>query len=149
MIAKDRMSKILLINGPNLNLLGRRRPEIYGTTTLKQLEALLTQAAEAAGYKLVVFQSNHEGAIIDFIHSEAPTANGLIINPGALGHYSYAIRDAIEAVGVRTIEVHISDVHVREEFRHVLVLTPVCVQQIIGQGIEGYHTALRWFLDHP
>lgn len=143
------MSKILLVNGPNLNLLGQRRPEIYGTTSLKQLEALLTQAAAAAGYQLIVFQSNHEGEIIDFIHSEAPSAQGLIINPGALGHYSYAIRDAIEAVGIRTIEVHISDVHAREKFRHELVLTPVCVKQIVGQGIGGYHTALKWFLDHP
>ncbi len=137
------MPKILLVNGPNLNLLGKRNPEIYGTTTLPEIVDRLTQAARVAGYELLAFQSNHEGAIIDFLHKEAPSANGLIINPGALGHYSYSLRDAIEAVAIKSIEVHISNVHAREEFRRQLVLTPVCVEQIVGQGVEGYFVALR------
>ena len=137
------MSKILLVNGPNLNLLGKRKPEIYGTTTLPEIVDRLTQAAMAEGYEIVAFQSNHEGAIIDFLHKEAPSSVGLIINPGALGHYSYALRDAIEAVSIKAIEVHISNVHEREEFRRQLVLTPVCIEQIVGHGIEGYFMALR------
>jgi 3-dehydroquinate dehydratase-2 len=139
---------ILLVNGPNLNLLGRREPEIYGATTLSELEATLTRSAAAAGYGLVSFQSNHEGEIIDFIHKEGASATGLIINPGAYGHYSYAIRDAIAAVGVKTVEVHISNVYAREEFRHLSVLAPVCVGQINGLGIDGYEAALKWLIDH-
>jgi 3-dehydroquinate dehydratase II len=142
------MPKLLLINGPNLNLLGSRQPEIYGTTTLNEIVSRLSQVAKAAGYDLVAFQSNHEGAIIDFLHQEAPSSIGLIINPGALGHYGYALRDAIEAVSIRAVEVHISNVHAREEFRRQLVLAPVCVKQIIGLGVEGYNVALQWFMDH-
>jgi 3-dehydroquinate dehydratase II len=142
------MPKLLLVNGPNLNLLGSRQPEVYGTTTLSEIVSRLTKEAKAAGYDLVAFQSNHEGAIIDFLHQEATSALGLIINPGALGHYSYALRDAIEAVSIRAVEVHISNIHAREEFRRQLVLTPVCVKQIVGLGVEGYNVALQWFLDH-
>ncbi|MEW5796751.1 MAG: type II 3-dehydroquinate dehydratase [Candidatus Zixiibacteriota bacterium] len=141
------MPKILLVNGPNLNLLGKRSPEIYGSTSLDQLVAQLVEAAGAAGYDLLPFQSNHEGKIIDFIHREAGSAVGLIINPGALGHYSYALRDAIEAVGITAVEVHISDVHAREEFRHKLVLADMCAKQFIGMGVTGYHSALRWLID--
>ena len=142
------MSKILLINGPNLNLLGQREPAIYGKTPLPEIEKGLSQAATAAGHQLLAFQSNHEGAIIDFIHKEAPSALGLIVNAGAYSHYSYAIRDAIAAVGIRAIEVHISNVYAREEFRHKSVLAPVCVGQISGLGIDGYHAALKWLIDH-
>lgn len=142
------MSKILLINGPNLNLLGQREPAIYGKLTLPELEKSLSQAATKAGHELLAFQSNHEGEIIDFVHKEAPSALGLIINAGAFSHYSFAIRDAITAVNVRAIEVHISNVYAREEFRHRSVLAPVCVGQISGLGTDGYYAALRWFVDH-
>jgi 3-dehydroquinate dehydratase-2 len=142
------MPKILLINGPNLNLLGQREPAIYGKTTLPELEKGLSQAATAAGHQLLAFQSNHEGEIVDFIHKEAPSALGLIINAGAYSHYSYAIRDAISAVGIRAIEVHISNVYAREEFRHRSVLAPVCVGQISGLGTDGYFAALKWLVDH-
>jgi len=142
------MSKILLINGPNLNLLGQREPDIYGKSTLPELVKGLSQAARAAGHELLAFQSNHEGEIIDFVQRESPSALGLIINAGAFSHYSYALRDAISAVGIRAIEVHISNVYAREEFRHTSVLAPVCVGQISGLGTDGYFAALRWLIDH-
>jgi 3-dehydroquinate dehydratase-2 len=142
------MSKILLVNGPNLNLLGRREPDTYGKTTLPEIEKGLSQTAAAAGHQLLAFQSNHEGAIIDFIQKEGPLALGLIINAGAYSHYSYAIRDAISAVGIRAIEVHISNVYAREEFRHKSVLAPVCAGQIAGLGVDGYYAALKWLIDH-
>jgi 3-dehydroquinate dehydratase-2 len=142
------MPRILLVNGPNLNLLGRRQPEIYGTTTLSELDRDLSRSAADAGYELVSFQSNHEGEILDFIHKEAASAQGMIINPGAYAHHSVAIRDAIAAVGIRTIEVHISNVYAREEFRHRSLLAPVCVGQISGLGLDGYKAALRWLMDN-
>ena len=141
------MSKILLINGPNLNLLGTREPEVYGSTTLAQLLTSLTELAAASDVELTAFQSNHEGEIIDTIQREAPTCTGMIINAGAFSHYSYAIRDAIAAVGIRTIEVHISNVYARESFRHQAVIAPVCVGQVSGLGIDGYAAALNWFLE--
>ena len=140
-------NKILVINGPNLNLLGQRDPEIYGHTTLGQIETELTEVAAASGYELVTMQSNHEGEIIDCIQKEASACDGLIINPGAFTHYSYAIRDAISAVGIKTIEVHISNVYAREGFRHKSVIAPVCVGQIAGLGADGYRAALRWFIE--
>ena len=115
---------------------------------MPELEKGLSQAATKAGHELLAFQSNHEGEIIDFVHKEAPSALGLIINAGAFSHYSFAIRDAITAVNVRAIEVHISNVYAREEFRHRSVLAPVCVGQISGLGTDGYYAALRWFVDH-
>jgi len=142
------MPRILLVNGPNLNLLGRRQPEIYGTTTLSELEGNLSRSAADAGYELVSFQSNHEGEILDFIHKEAASAQGMIINPGAYAHHSVAIRDAIVAIGVKTIEVHISNVYAREEFRHRSLLAPVCVGQISGLGLDGYEAALKWLVDN-
>lgn len=142
------MSKILVVNGPNLNLLGTRAPEIYGNVTLDQIVTRLTEAAVAAGFELVTFQSNHEGEIIDCIQKEATQCEGMIINPGAFSHYSYAIRDAITAVGLPTIEVHISNIYAREEFRHRSVIAPVCVGQISGLGVDGYLAALRWLIDH-
>ena len=141
------MKKVLLINGPNLNLLGTREPEIYGATTLDQLVAGLAEHAKAAGVELVAYQSNHEGEIIDCIQREAPGCVGLIINPGAFTHYSYAIRDAIVSVAAQAIEVHISNVYAREPFRHESVIAPVCVGQISGLGIDGYTAALTWFLN--
>ncbi len=142
------MPKILVVNGPNLNLLGKREPDIYGATSLDEINEGLEARAAASGGEIVAFQSNHEGAIIDFIQREGETAAGLIINPGAYTHYSYAIRDAIVAVTVRAIEVHVSNVHARQEFRQKSVIAPVCVGQISGLGEIGYHAALTYFLEH-
>ena len=139
------MPKILVINGPNLNLLGWREPSVYGPTTLEELEALIQSDAKQLRMEVVTFQSNSEGGIIDFLHKEGFTAQGIIINPGAFGHYSYAIRDAIKSVGTQTIEVHISNIYNREEFRHTSVIAAVCEGQITGLGAHGYNMALHWF----
>ncbi|MDO5328823.1 MAG: type II 3-dehydroquinate dehydratase [Coriobacteriia bacterium] len=125
---------IRIINGPNLNLLGKRKPELYGYTSLKDLESELQNYAEVE-----CFQTNHEGEIIDLIQN---TTSPIVLNPGAYGHYSYAIRDAIEAIKFPVIEVHITDVNAREEFRSKLVLSDVCSRTIIGHGIRGYFEAI-------
>lgn len=138
------MTKILLINGPNLNRLGKREPAHYGSSTLEDLEAQLNQQAERIDVKLICFQSNHEGAIIDKLHwSEDHGMDGVIINPGAFTHYSYAIRDAIAGIDVPVIEVHISNIHARESFRHESVTAPVSAGQIVGLGTQGYELALQ------
>ena len=138
------MTKILLINGPNLNRLGKREPAHYGSSTLEDLEAQLNQQAERLDVKLICFQSNHEGAIIDKLHwSEDHGMDGVIINPGAFTHYSYAIRDAIAGIDVPVIEVHISNIHARESFRHESVTAPVSAGQIVGLGTQGYELALQ------
>jgi 3-dehydroquinate dehydratase-2 len=142
------MKKVYLINGPNLNMLGVREPDIYGTTTLSRMVKIIRGFARKKSVKLKSFQSNHEGRIIDRIQSLAGGRfEGLIINPGAYTHYSYAIRDAIKASGVRTVEVHLSDIEKREEFRRVSVIKEVCEAQIKGLGIEGYVRALEILLD--
>lgn len=141
------MSKILVVNGPNLNLLGQREPEVYGAKTLKEIIDGLERIAGKAGIDLVTLQSNHEGEIIDFIQREAPDSVGLIINPGAFTHYSYAIRDAVASVGIEAVEVHLSNIHAREDFRHKSVIAPVCVGQISGLGADVYKSALNWFLE--
>ena len=138
------MPKILVINGPNLNLLGKREPEMYGDVTLDNLKAQLTEQAKAAG-----MQSNHEGEIVDFIHREGDAADGLIINPAALTHYSFTIRDAIAATDVKAIEVHITNIFAREEFRQRSVISPVCLGQISGLGAESYRLALAYFIGRP
>ncbi|MGD6805290.1 type II 3-dehydroquinate dehydratase [Rossellomorea vietnamensis] len=138
------MDKILLLNGPNLNRLGKREPEIYGTTTLGELVGNMKKAALAAGYELTAEQSNHEGVLIDFIYmAEDAGYTGIIFNPGAFTHYSYAIRDAIAGIDVPVIEVHISNVHKRETFRHKSVLAEVTAGQIVGLGLLGYELALQ------
>jgi 3-dehydroquinate dehydratase-2 len=134
--------RILLINGPDLNLLGTRNPEVYGKTTLQDIVDRVTARAKEHGAEIVPFQSNHEGAIIDFIQEHAPGADGVIINAGAFTHYSLAIRDAFESVQKPFVEVHISNVHAREEFRHHSVLADVAVAQVAGLGWRGYLTAL-------
>jgi len=139
------MRKILVVNGPNLNLLGRRAPETYGAESLDQINRRLTERAGELGIAPLFFQSNTEGEIIDFLHREGFDADGLIINPGALTHYSYALRDAIAAVGIEAIEVHLSNVYQREEFRHHSVIAPVCRGHIVGFGAEGYFMALGHF----
>ena len=141
------MSRILIVNGPNLNLLGRREPQVYGTSTLDELNKRLDQMAQELKIDLIFFQSNHEGDMIDFIHREASDADGIVINPGALTHYSYALRDAIAAVQIEAIEVHMSNIHAREEFRRTSVIAPVCRGTLVGFGFYGYAMALSYFAD--
>lgn len=142
--------KVLIIHGPNLNLLGTREPEIYGTLTLAGLNQYLLDWASPPpiAIELTFFQSNHEGAIIDFIHAHRHTADGMVINPGALTHYSYALRDAISAVNLPTVEVHLSDIHQREDFRKISVIAPVCLKQISGLGKNSYLAGLEFLVDY-
>jgi len=137
------MKSILLLNGPNLNLLGSREPEIYGTTTLPELEAMVVEWGRELGITVTSFQSNHEGALIDRVQQAAGEMNGLVINAGAFTHYSYALYDALVAVGLPTVEVHISDIHAREEWRQKSVIQPACLAQITGEGLDGYRRALK------
>lgn len=139
--------KFLVINGPNLNLLGRREPGIYGQENYDSLCAGLREFAAAHGSTAECFQSNHEGAIIDAIHAADGVYDAIVMNPGAFTHYSYAILDALKAVSVPCIEVHISNVHQREEFRHKSVTAPACVGQITGLGLYGYRAAMAYFLE--
>lgn len=138
--------KILLLNGPNLGRLGQRQPEIYGRTTLAEVVQRAADHAAGRGAEVVDFQSNGEGALIDRL--EELDYDGVVINPGALGHTSYALHDALEGSGRPAVEVHITEVHRREPFRHVLVLEDVVVGQVIGRGIDGYLEALDLLLDH-
>lgn len=141
------MSRILVVNGPNLNLLGKREPQVYGTSSLDELNKRLADMAGELKIELAFFQSNHEGEIIDFIHREAPDADGMLINPGALTHYSYALRDAIASVNIEAIEVHMSNIYGREEFRRKSVIAPVCQGTLAGFGFYGYAMALSYFAD--
>lgn len=137
------MANVLVLNGPNLNLLGTREPEIYGSTTLKDIEDFLKVRAEEAGLELDCFQSNHEGDLVDRIQQANHQYDYIIFNAAAFTHYSIAIRDAIAAIDVPVIEVHISNIHQREEFRHTSVLAPVAMGQICGLGVESYLAALE------
>ena len=134
---------ILVINGPNLNLLGERQTEIYGANTLEELMMWLETSADGQNHNFKFYQSNHEGTIIDAIHDEREWADGIIINAGAFSHYSYAIRDAIASVDIKTIEVHLSNIMEREDFRKISVLKDVCVNQIYGLGKNSYTEALK------
>ncbi len=134
---------ILVLHGPNLNLLGEREPEVYGSMTLAELDARLSARAKELKVKLRCFQSNHEGELIDLIHKHRRWARGLVFNPGAYTHYSYALRDAVAAARIPTIEVHLSDVRRREAFRRVSVISPVCLAQISGKGAGSYLEALE------
>ena len=137
--------RILVLNGPNLNLTGTREPSVYGTTTLEDINATLSEAASALGIETEFFQSNHEGVLIDCIHEARTRFDGIIFNASAFTHYSYAIRDAIAAVSpLRVVEVHMSNIHAREEFRHTSVIAPVCVGQIAGFGNRSYILALDY-----
>jgi 3-dehydroquinate dehydratase II len=138
--------KILVIHGPNLNALGRRQPEIYGHTTLAQIDDALRERAAAAGATLLASQSNHEGALIDFLQAEGWDADGVIINPGALTHYGLALRDALASLSAPIVEVHLSNVYKREPFRHTSVVAPIASGQIAGLGWQGYLLALEWLL---
>lgn len=136
------MKKILVINGPNLNLLGEREPGIYGDDTYESLCGQLMDKAESMDVKCEVFQSNHEGAIIDKLHGARTSFDGVILNAGAYTHYSYAIRDAIAAIRIPVIEVHISNVFARDEFRKNSVIAPVCKGSISGFGLASYFLAM-------
>jgi len=139
---------ILVINGPNLNLLGLREPGYYGTKTLADICNELTVLAEKLDAELTFYQSNHEGGIIDAIHEARSYADGIIMNAGAYTHTSIAIRDALSGVKIPCVELHLSNVHAREQFRHVTMIAPVCVGVIAGFGANSYHLALRAIVDH-
>lgn len=134
---------ILVIHGPNLNLLGTREPDVYGTATLAQIDAEIEATAAALGARVRIVQSNHEGAIIDALHSARGEFDRIIINPGAFTHYSYAIADAVSGIGIPTIEVHLSNIYAREAFRRTSVIAPVCAGSIAGFGTQSYLLALR------
>lgn len=142
------MAHFLVINGPNLNQLGKREPEKYGSRTLDDLEHGLFQFAEEKKFQVTFFQSNHEGDIIDALHEAEKDYAGVVLNAGAFTHYSYAIRDAIAGSGLPVIEVHITNIHQREEFRHRSVLAAVCKGQISGFGFESYKLALTYLTEN-
>ncbi|MFC5476178.1 type II 3-dehydroquinate dehydratase [Paraherbaspirillum soli] len=138
---------ILLLNGPNLNLLGTREPEVYGSTTLADVEQAAKAQAAAAGTRLECFQSNHEGALIDRIHAaKTEGVDAIVINPGGLTHTSVALRDALAGVAIRFVEVHISNIHQREQFRHHSYLSDIAVGVICGLGVDGYRAAIDFAL---
>lgn len=137
--------KILVINGPNLNMLGIREPEIYGKQDFKALEAYIKSSAEQLGHKVTLFQSNHEGEIVDVIQSAYGVFDGIVINPAAYTHTSVAILDALSAVAIPTVEVHLSDISAREEFRRHSYVSMIAKKTICGLGFEGYRKALEYF----
>ena len=140
--------KVLIINGPNLNLLGIRETDVYGTETLSDIENWLLDTVGSNDHEIDWYQSNHEGEIIDKIHMCINNYNSIIINPGAYTHYSYAIRDAIISVKIPTVEVHLSDIKNREEFRKHSVIEDICIAQVTGQGKNGYLKAFQILLNY-
>jgi 3-dehydroquinate dehydratase-2 len=142
------MSSFLVLNGPNLNLLGTREPGVYGKTTLKDIEALCRSTAAELGVAVAFLQSNHEGALIDAIHAARGVHHGIVLNAGAYTHTSVALRDAISGAAVPTVEVHLSNVHARESFRHHSMIAPVVIGQIAGFGPTSYVLALRALKAH-
>ncbi len=141
--------KLLVLNGPNLNFLGIRERGIYGTQDYAYLVKMLEDKAKAEGHEIEVFQSNYEGGLIDKLQEAYHSGvEGIIINPGAFTHYSYALRDALASIQVPIVEVHISNVHKREEFRHVSVTAPVCTGQVVGLGLQGYVLAMDFLTNH-
>ena len=139
---------ILVINGPNLNLLGNREPDVYGHETLEELMMWLENCPEAINHEFKFYQSNHEGEIIDTLHDERHWAQGILINAGAYAHYSYATRDAIAAISIPTVEVHLSDTNNREDFRKISVLKSVCIDSVGGLGKNSYLKGLKILLNY-
>jgi len=135
--------KILILHGPNLNLLGRREPSIYGELTLEQVNQMLSELAVELGVEIICKQSNHEGELIDLLHQAADEMNAVVFNPGAYTHTSFALRDAVAAIGIPTVEVHLSNIYAREDFRRKSVISPAASGQISGLGVTGYLLALR------
>jgi len=142
------MIRVLVAHGPNLNLLGTRQPDIYGRLTLADIDSRLVSAAQARGAELRTFQSNGEGALVDALHDARHWADGIILNAGALTHYSYALADAIAGIGIPVIEVHLTNVHGREDWRHTSVIAPVVAGSIGGFGWRSYLLALDGLLGH-
>ncbi len=137
--------KILIINGPNLNMLGKRDGSVYGTKNYADLVDMIEKEAEKLLIDVLFFQSNHEGELIDFIQNNSNDSDGIIINPGALTHYSIALRDALSDSKLKIVEVHISNIHAREQFRHISVIAPISEGQIAGLGFNGFLYALKYF----
>ena len=142
------MIKILVLHGPNLNMLGLREPTVYGSTTLMQINERLTQDAMELNADLTFFQSNHVGVLIDTIHAAFQVQQGILINPGGLTHTSVSLRDAIASVNIPTVEVHLSNIHKREEFRHHSFIAPIALGQICGFGAESYSLGLQALVTH-
>ena len=146
MVRVSTPSRLLLVNGPNLNLLGTREPEVYGHHTLADIEAVVAEAAAAASYDVRAVQSNHEGVLIDAVHAARDDCAGIVINPGAFTHTSIALRDALLAAGLPVVEVHLSNVHRREPFRHHSYVSDIAEVVVVGAGIDGYGFAVQQLL---
>ena len=141
------MKRILIVNGPNLNLLGKREPEIYGTRSLADLMKMIRAKARSLGVQVIALQSNHEGELIDFLQKQGPGSLGIVINPGALSHYSLALFDCLQSLALPTVEVHISNIHAREEFRSKSVTGRAARGVITGLGFAGYLLAMEFLID--
>ena len=142
-MVKGRNMKVLVLHGPNLNLLGAREPEVYGSMTLEDINSKLIELGNELGAEVTCSQSNHEGALIDALHDARTWANGVVFNPGGYTHTSIALRDAISAIGIPVIEVHLSNVYAREEFRHTSLISAVCKGKVLGLGWRSYTLGLR------
>lgn len=142
------MLSIIVLNGPNLNMLGIREPDVYGALSLADIESQLAAQGERLRVKISFFQSNHEGVLLDTIHAAYGVHDGIVINPGALTHYSYALRDGLSAVGLPVVEVHMSNIHKREAFRHTSVIAPIAIGQVAGFGAASYALGLEALVGH-